>query len=79
MDTTDFKRPRKVSINDLIAFINNNFEGIATRREIVIAGSQKFKVSDKYLYKLMIEGFEAGKLIKKGDKWAVKENQVSLF
>jgi len=79
MDTTDFKRPKKISIDDLIAFIDDNFEGIGNRRDIVIAGSQKFKVSDKYLYRLMLEGFEAGKLIKKGDKWAVKDNQVGLF
>lgn len=79
MDTTDFKRPKKVSIDDLTAFINNNFNGIGNRRDIVIAGAQKFKVSDKYLYRLMIEGFEAGKLIKKGDKWQVKGKQVDLF
>lgn len=79
MDTTDFKRPKKVSINDLIAFINDNFNGIGNRRDIVIAGSQKFRVSDKYLYRLMIEGFESGDLIKKGDKWAVKNKQVDLF
>lgn len=79
MDTTNFKRPKKVSINDLTAFINDNFNGIGSRRDIVIAGSQKFRVSDKYLYRLMIEGFEAGDLIKKGDKWAVKNKQVDLF
>jgi len=79
MDTTDFKRPKKVSIDDLTAFINDNFNGIGNRRDIVIAGSQKFKVSDKYLYRLMIEGFESGDLIKKGDKWAVKKKQVDLF
>ena len=79
MDTTNFKRPKKVSINDLTAFINDNFNGIGNRRDIVIAGSQKFKVSERYLYRLMIEGFEAGKLIKNGDKWAVKNKQVDLF
>lgn len=79
MDTTNFKRPKKISIDDLTAFINDNFNGIGNRRDIVIAGSQKFKVSDKYLYRLMIEGFEAGDLIKKGDKWAVKNKQVDLF
>jgi hypothetical protein len=79
MDTTDFKRPKKVSIDDLIAFINDSFNGIGNRRDIVIAGSQKFRVSDKYLYRLMIEGFEAGKLVKINDKWAVKDKQVDLF
>ena len=79
MDTTDFKRPRKVSIDDLIAFINQNFNGIGYKRDIVLAGAQEFKVSERYLYKLMIEGFEAGKLIKTGDKWEVKEKQAGLF
>ena len=79
MDTTDFKRPKKISIDDLIAFINDNFEGIGYRSDIGITGSQKFKVSERYVYKLMIEGFEAGKLIKKGDKWQVKGKQVDLF
>lgn len=79
MDTTDFKRPRKVSIDDLIAFINQNFNGIGYKRDIVLAGAQDFKVSERYLYKLMIEGFEAGKLIKTGDKWEVKEKQTGFF
>ncbi|MBA7496892.1 hypothetical protein ES702_07501 [subsurface metagenome] len=79
MDTTDFKRPKKISIDDLIAFINDNFEGTGYRRDIVIAGSQKFKVSERYIYKLMIEAFNKGKLIKTGDKWEVKEKQVDLF
>jgi len=79
MDTTDFKRPKKVSTDDLVAFINDNFEGIGYRRDIVIAGSQKFKVSEQYLYRLMIEAFEAGKIIKTNDKWQVKEKQDNLF
>ena len=79
MDTTDFKRPKKVSINDLIAFINDNFNGIGNRRDIVIAGSQKFRVSERYLYTLMLQAFEAGKLVKTDGKWAVKGKQVDLF
>ncbi len=79
MDTTDFKRPKKISINDLIAFINDNFEGSGYRRDIVIAGAQKFKVSEQYLYRLMIEAFKTGKIIKIANKWEVKEKQVNLF
>ncbi|GAI06437.1 unnamed protein product [marine sediment metagenome] len=79
MDTTDFKRPKKMSINDLIAFINDNFEGAGYRRDIVIAGAQKFKVSEQYLYRLMIEAFKTNKIIKTDDKWEVKEKQVNLF
>lgn len=79
MDTTNFKRPKKVSIDDFIAFINDSFNGIGSRRDIVIAGSQKFKVSERYLYTLMIQAFEAGDLIKKGDRWAAKDKQADLF
>lgn len=79
MDTTDFKRPKKISIDDLITFINDNFEGSGYRRDIVIAGSQKFKVSEQYLYRLMLEAFEAGKIIKTDDKWEVKNKQTDLF
>jgi len=79
MDTTDFKRPRKVSIDDIITFINRNFSGIGYRRDIIIAGAQEFKVSERYLYRLMIKAFNEGKLIKTDDKWQVKEMQDNLF
>ena len=79
IDTTDFKRTQKVSIDDLIAFINETFNGIGYRRDIVIAGAQKFKVSERYIYMLMIEAFDSEKLIKTGEKWAVKDKQVGLF
>ncbi|MBA7576705.1 hypothetical protein ES708_18546 [subsurface metagenome] len=79
MDTIDFKRPKKVSIDDLIAFINNDFAGIGFRRDIVIAGAQEFKVSEQYLYRLMIEAFNTGKLVKNADKWEVEEKQADLF
>lgn len=79
MDTTDFKRPKKISVNDLVTFINDNFEGSGCRRDIVIAGAQKFKVSERYLYRLMIEAFDKGRLMKNEDKWEVKEKQVDLF
>jgi hypothetical protein len=77
MDTTDFKRPKKVSIDDLITFIVES--KLKNRRDIVIAGSQKFKVSERHIYNLMLEGFEAGELIKNGDKWMAKDKQVDLF
>lgn len=79
MDTTDFKRPKKVSADDLVAFINNDFAGKGSRRDIVIAGAQEFKVSEQYLYRLMIKAFEDGKLIKSADNWEVKEKQVNMF
>jgi len=78
MDTTDFKRPRKVSIDDLIAFINQNFDGAGYKRDIILAGAQEFKVSERYLYRLMIEGFEAGKILKTGDKWEVTNKQTDI-
>jgi len=79
IDTTDFKKLRKVSVDDLIAFINYDFSGAGYRRDIVIAGAQKFKVGERHIYKLMLEGFEAGELVKTGDKWEVKEKQTNLF
>ena len=79
MDTTDFKRPKRVSIDDIIAFINQSFSGIGYRRDIVIAGAQEFKVSEQYLYRLMIKAFESGKLIKNDDKWEVTDKQVDSF
>ena len=79
MDTTDFKRPRKISIDDVITFIDQSFSGIGYKRDIVLAGAQEFKVSEQYLYRLMLEAFGKGKLIKTGDKWQVKDRQVDLF
>lgn len=79
IDTTDFKRPKKVSIDDIIAFINNKFNGIGNRREIIIAAAQDFKVSESYLYRLMLVGFEKGKLVKNKDRWAVSDKQGDLF
>ncbi|GAF91793.1 unnamed protein product, partial [marine sediment metagenome] len=69
--------PKKVSIDDLITFIVES--KLKNRRDIVIAGSQKFKVSERHIYNLMLEGFENGELIKNGDKWVAKEKQVDLF
>ena len=79
MDTTDFKRPRKVSSDDIITFIDQSFSGSGYRRDIILAGAQEFKVSEQYLYRLMIEAFNEGRLIKTGDKWEVKEKQAGLF
>lgn len=79
IDTTDFKRPKRVSVDDLTAFISNDFEGIGARRDIVLAGAQEFKVSERYIYKLMVEAFEKGKLVKNKDRWAVTDKQGDLF
>ena len=79
MDTTDFKKPKKVSIDDLIVFISYDFNGIGYRRDIVIAGAQKFKVGERHIYKLMLDAFETGILVKNGDKWEVRDKQADLF
>lgn len=79
MDTTDFKKLTKVSVDDLIAFINYDFNGVGYRRDIVIAGAQKFKVGERHIYKLMLDAFNAGTLIKNGDKWEVRDKQTDLF
>ena len=79
IDTTDFKRPKKVSVDDLTAFINNDFKGVGARRDIVLAGAQEFKVSERYIYRLMVEAFEEEKLVKNKDRWAVTDKQGDLF
>jgi len=78
MDTTDFKKLTKVSVDDLIAFINYDFNGVGYRRDIVIAGAQEFKVGERHIYKLMLDAFNTGILIKNGDKWEVKDKQTNL-
>lgn len=52
---------------------------MGARRDIVLTGAQEFKVSERYIYKLMVEAFEKGKLVKNKDRWAVTDKQGDLF
>jgi len=78
LENLEFKRPEKCSISDLIAFINEEFKGSASRSDIVDSAHQEFAVSGAHIYEQINKGIAEGSLIIKGKKVMVAGSQMRL-
>lgn len=72
IEDLEFKRPEKCSINDLIAFIDEEFKGSALRNDIVDSAHQEFAVSGRHIYEQINKGLEEGSLFIDGKNISVK-------